>query len=103
MYFNEFNQQTLEELREAIERALREGRLFNNPQAQEMMERLQQMSRRAVATSLTRSMVEKLAEEGYINVEGTGPDKHRHGCAMGQKANSGNHRQVGGLSSASKR
>jgi len=75
MYFNEFNQQTLEELREAIEKALREGRLFNNPQAQEMMERLQQMSPEQF-NQLVNKMVEKLAEEGYINVEDPGNGKN---------------------------
>ncbi len=75
MYFNEFNQQTLEELREAIEKALREGRLFNNPQAQEMMERLQQMSPEQF-NQLVNKMVEKLAEEGYINVDDPGKGKN---------------------------
>jgi Ca-activated chloride channel homolog len=75
MYFNEFNHQTLEELREAIEKALREGRLFNNPQAQEMMERLQQMSLEQF-NQLVNKMVEKLAEEGYINVEDPGNGKN---------------------------
>jgi Ca-activated chloride channel homolog len=75
MYFNEFNHQTLEELREAIEKALREGRLFNNPQAQEMMERLQQMSPEQF-NQLVNKMVEKLAEEGYINVEDPGNGKN---------------------------
>jgi Ca-activated chloride channel family protein len=75
MYFNEFNQQTLEELREAIEKALREGRLFNNPQAQEMMERLQQMSPEQF-NQLVNKMIEKLAEEGYINVADPGKGKN---------------------------
>jgi Ca-activated chloride channel homolog len=75
MYCNEFNHQTLEELREAIEKALREGRLFNNPQAQEMMERLQQMSPEQF-NQLVNKMVEKLAEEGYINVEDPGNGKN---------------------------
>ncbi len=74
MYFSEFNQQTLDELREAIEQALRDGRMFNSQQAQDMMERLQQMSPEEF-NQLVNKLVQKLAEEGYINVDDPGQGK----------------------------
>ncbi len=44
LQFSEMNQQTLEELKQAIERALEGGDLFNPEQVEEMRQRLQQMS-----------------------------------------------------------
>ena len=43
MPFSEWNQHTLEDLKKAIQQALEEGRLFDDRNLQEMMERLQQM------------------------------------------------------------
>jgi Ca-activated chloride channel family protein len=67
MQFNEFNQQSLEDLKNAIERALQEGRLFDSDQAQKMAERLEQMSAEEFNQLLDR-LVQKLADEGYVTV-----------------------------------
>ena len=47
MQFSEINRQTLDDLKEAIERALRSGDLFSPEQLEQMRERLEQMYRRA--------------------------------------------------------
>src|ERR1700690_2750955 len=44
MPFSEANEHTLEELKRAIERALQEGKLFDDDRMQEMMDRLQSLS-----------------------------------------------------------
>jgi Ca-activated chloride channel family protein len=68
MEFSQFNQQSLEDLKKAIEEALRDGRLFDEQRLQEAMEQLQQMSDEQFQQLVDR-MVQKLADEGYINVD----------------------------------
>ncbi|HUS08374.1 MAG TPA: hypothetical protein VMZ52_18870, partial [Bryobacteraceae bacterium] len=73
MQFSEWNRQTLEDLKNAIERALQEGRLFETDQAQQMADRLGQMSSEEIDQLLER-LVQKLADEGYVTVQPeTGP------------------------------
>jgi Ca-activated chloride channel family protein len=67
--FTELNQQTLDALREAIERALREGNMFSDdPRAQQLAQQLENMSAEDVDRLIERLM-QKLADEGYINTE----------------------------------
>ena len=66
--FTEMNERTLEELKDAIQRALEEGSLFGDEQAEKMMERLAAMSPQELDALLNR-LVEKLAAEGYVQVE----------------------------------
>ncbi|MBI3281890.1 MAG: hypothetical protein HYZ57_18855 [Acidobacteria bacterium] len=68
LQFAELNQHTLEALKEAIERALREGSLFDSERARQMAERLAEMSPEELDDLVSR-LVQKLAEEGYINPE----------------------------------
>jgi Ca-activated chloride channel family protein len=65
MQFSELNQQSLEDLKEAIERALREGDIFDQSRAGKMAEQIQQMSPEQF-NQLVNRLVKKLAEEGYI-------------------------------------
>jgi Ca-activated chloride channel family protein len=65
LQFSEMNQQSLEDLKEAIERALREGNMFDQSRAGKMAEQIQQMSPEQF-NQLVNRMVKKLAEEGYI-------------------------------------
>jgi Ca-activated chloride channel family protein len=83
MPFSEFNEHTLEDLKNAIQRALESGDLFDNEALQEMMQRMQNMSPEQMDQLLDR-LVQKLIDEGHITVEepnnpqaaggGDGPD-----------------------------
>jgi Ca-activated chloride channel family protein len=66
--FSEMNQHTLEELKNAIQRALESGDLFDPEQAEEMRQRLQQMSAEQRDRTLKR-LIEKLEQAGYIRTE----------------------------------
>jgi Ca-activated chloride channel family protein len=67
------NQQTLEDLKRAIERALESGELFDPQQAQQIQERLQQMSDQQRET-LLQNLVQKLQEAGYLSTDGQPSD-----------------------------
>jgi Ca-activated chloride channel family protein len=71
MGFSEWNQHTLEDLKKAIQQALESGELFDNEQAQRMAEQLANMSSEDVDRLLDR-LVDKLAQEGYVNVDPQG-------------------------------
>ena len=71
MPFSELNEQTLEQLKNAIQRALEQGNLFDNDALQEMMERIQNMSSEQVDQLLDR-LVQKLIDEGHITGEEPG-------------------------------
>jgi Ca-activated chloride channel family protein len=73
LQFSEMNQHTLEQLKQAIERALQSGELFDSDRLQEMRERLQQMSSQQ-REKLIENLMNKLEEAGYINTEGPPPD-----------------------------
>ena len=72
MQFSEMDQQTLEELKEAIQRALESGELFDPEHAEALRERLQQMTG-PQRENLLQKLVEKLQDGGYINVDGPPP------------------------------
>ena len=73
MQFSEMNQHTLENLKQAIERALESGEMFDQERAEEIRQRLQQMSAQQ-REKLMQRLIEKLEEAGYINTEGPPPD-----------------------------
>jgi len=68
MPFSEWNQHTLEDLKRAIEKALEEGKLFDDESMQEMMERLQAMTPEQMDKLLER-LVQKMVDEGQISIE----------------------------------
>jgi Ca-activated chloride channel homolog len=68
MQFSEMDEHSLERLKEAIERALREGDLFDQQMAQQMAERFESMTPQEF-NGLVEKLVQKLADEGYINVD----------------------------------
>ena len=70
MGFSEMDKHSLERLKESIEQALRNGELFDQQMAESMRERLEQMSPEEF-NQLVNRMVQKLAEDGYINMEAT--------------------------------
>ncbi|MCU1259071.1 MAG: von Willebrand factor, type [Bryobacterales bacterium] len=79
---SEWQEQSMEDLRRAIERALREGNLFPDDRMREMMERLERMSPEQMQ-NLVDQLVQKLMDEGSISTgeqpqeqggPGNGPD-----------------------------
>jgi Ca-activated chloride channel family protein len=72
--FTEFNQQTLDDLRRALQRALEEGNSFDTERAEEIRQKLQQMTAEKRERLLQR-LIEKLEEAGYIHTEGAPEDE----------------------------
>jgi Ca-activated chloride channel homolog len=68
MQFNELDQNALERLKEAIEQALRNGELFDQDRADQIAQQLEAMSDPEFQ-QLVNQLVQKLADEGYINTE----------------------------------
>ena len=68
MQFSEFNENTLEDLKRAIEEALQNGDFGDPERAEQMREALDNMSEEQLDQLLNR-MVQKLADEGYINTD----------------------------------
>src|SRR6185295_9530829 len=68
MPFGEWNQHTLEDLKNAIQQALEQGQLFDDEHLQQMMERLQQLSPEQM-DQLLDNLVNKMVEEGHITLE----------------------------------
>jgi Ca-activated chloride channel homolog len=73
LQFSEMNQQTLEDLKRAIEQALASGELFDPEQAEQMRQRLNGMTE-AQRENLMQKLMEKLEQGGYINTDGPPPD-----------------------------
>ncbi|HEY6988751.1 MAG TPA: hypothetical protein VH369_10230 [Bryobacteraceae bacterium] len=73
LQFSELNQHTLDQLKQAIERALESGDLFDPEHLEEMRQRLQQLSAEQ-RNSLLDRLIDKLENAGYINTEGKPPD-----------------------------
>src|SRR2546423_7837058 len=69
LQFSEMNQHTLEDLKEAINRALESGELFDPEQAEQIRQRLEKMSAQQKDKLLER-LVEKLEKGGYVDFEG---------------------------------
>jgi len=76
MQFHEMGQQTLDDLQQAIREALESGSLFSDENMREMLERLQSMSAEQMQ-QLLNSLIEKLAEEGYISISDPDPEGRR--------------------------
>ena len=73
MQFSEFNEHTLENLKQAIQQALESGDLFDPEQVEQMRERLEQMSAQQ-RDQLIERLVEKLEQAGYVNTPGDPPE-----------------------------
>ena len=71
MQFSEFNSNTLEDLKRAIEQALERGELFDPERADQIRQQLESMSEEQLDQLLSR-LVQKLVDEGYINTEQQG-------------------------------
>jgi len=73
MQFTEMNEHTLQQLKEAIDRALENGELFSDERLEEMQQLLQNMSPED-REKLIERLMKKLEEGGYINMDGPPPD-----------------------------
>jgi Ca-activated chloride channel homolog len=82
--FSEWNSQTLEDLKQAIQQALESGQLFPDEQMQQMLEKLQSMSPEQL-DQLLENLVQKLVDDGHITTEDAesqaGPGQGREGQA----------------------
>ena len=83
MQFQEWNQQTLEDLKRAIQEALENGQLFPDDQMQQMLEKLAAMSPEQL-DQLLENLVQKLAEEGHISTEQQAQDAEGQGAGQGK-------------------
>lgn len=79
--FSEWNRNTLEDLKHALERALESGEMFSSEQARRMAERLQSMSP-GEREQLLERLAQKLIEEGYITAGD--PDRDQPQDAPGE-------------------
>ena len=68
MGFSEWNQQTLEDLKNALQQALEQGEAFDRDQAERIQQALENMTPEQMDQMLNR-LVQKLVDEGYINAE----------------------------------
>src|SRR5204863_5104385 len=64
----EWDEHTLENLKQAIQQALESGKLFNDEAMQEMMERLQNLSPEQME-QLVDNLIQKMVDEGQISIE----------------------------------
>src|SRR5579883_2967729 len=71
MGFSEYDDHTLENLKEAIRQALEQGRLFDDDAMQELLETLQGMSPEQMEQLLDR-LIQKMVDEGQITIEQPG-------------------------------
>ena len=84
MQFQEWNQQTLEDLKRAIQEALESGQLFPDDQMQQMLEKLAAMSPEQL-DQLLENLVQKLADEGHISTEQDAESHAGPGGGAGQR------------------
>jgi Ca-activated chloride channel homolog len=68
MGFSEWNQHTLEDLKQALQRALEQGEMFDPEKAQQIQQALENMSPEQMDDLMNR-LVQKLADDGYINTD----------------------------------
>jgi Ca-activated chloride channel family protein len=68
MPFSEWNQHTLEDLRNAIQQALEQGKMFPDERLEQMMQQLQNLSEEQLQQLLDR-LLQKLIDDGHITVD----------------------------------
>ncbi|MEX2260612.1 MAG: hypothetical protein WD696_01605 [Bryobacteraceae bacterium] len=66
--FHEMNQQTLEDLKQAIQQALESGQLFSEEAMQQMLERLRGLSPEQL-DKLLDTLVQKMVDEGQVSMD----------------------------------
>ena len=76
MSFSEFDKHSMDRLKEAIERALMEGDMFDRNMSDDIREKLEGMSPEQMDQLLER-LIQKLSDEGYINTQEPGGEAGR--------------------------
>src|ERR1700728_82564 len=68
MGFSEWNQHTLEDLKNALQRTLEQGEILDQEQAQRIQQALENMTPEQMDDLMNR-LVQKLVDDGYINTD----------------------------------
>src|SRR5215469_15421689 len=68
MPFSEWNQHTLEDLKNAIQQALEQGKMFPDDRMEQMMEKLRGLSEEQLRQLLDR-LVQKLIDDGHVSID----------------------------------
>src|SRR5882672_3803592 len=68
MPFSEWNQHTLEDLKNAIQQALEQGKMFPDERLEQMMEKLQGLSEVEVQQLLDR-LLQRLVDDAHITID----------------------------------
>jgi Ca-activated chloride channel family protein len=76
--FSEWNSNDLEDLKQAIQKALESGELFPQEQLEKMLQQLQAMSQEQM-DQLIESLVKKLVDEGHLTVDEPQPGQGGNG------------------------
>src|SRR5579872_7063575 len=72
MPFSEWNQHTLEDLKNAIQQALEQGKMFPDDRMEQMMEKLQGLSEEQLQQLLDR-LIQKMVDDGHITIDEQNP------------------------------
>ena len=83
MRFGEWNQHTLEELKQALQQALEFGDAFDPERAEQIRQQLQEMSPEQVDQLMER-LAQKLVDEGYINPQAEPSEQSGQGGSVGR-------------------
>jgi Ca-activated chloride channel family protein len=81
MQFSEWNEHTLEDLKQALQRALEHGEALDPEQAERIRQALESMSAEQI-DELLEQMVQKLIDEGYLTTTGE-PQQQQTGGESG--------------------
>jgi Ca-activated chloride channel family protein len=76
--FSEWNSNDLEDLKQAIQRALESGDLFPEEQLEKMLQELQSMSQEQM-DQLVQNLVQKLVDEGHLTLDQPEPQMGQGG------------------------
>jgi Ca-activated chloride channel family protein len=68
MQFNEMNEHSLENLKQALQRAIEQGEMFDADQAERIRQQLEKMSEEQMDQLMNR-LVQKLVDDGYISLQ----------------------------------
>ncbi len=74
--FSDWNEQTFDDLKDAIRNALEQPDLFDDQQSQQLQDRLARMSEQEM-DQLVDKLAEKLIQEGYVTRDGEESDQNR--------------------------
>jgi len=85
--FMEMNGQTLEDLKQAIQRALESGDLFPDEQMQQMLQKLQGLSAEQLQ-ELLNNLVQKLVDDGHVTISDPSQPAEEPSGGNGQGADS---------------